>query len=191
MSAPGGAHDDPERPPNTALVIIDVQNGVMSSAYDRAAVLGNLLTLVDKARAEDVEVVWVQHHSDELPVDSDGWQYVPELVRRASEPLVHKAYGDSFEDTDLEDVLASRRHWAAVRRRRPDRRLHPLDLARRLRPRLRHHVGERCAHDRGPLGVRGSRAPLVIAHTNLYWEHQRAPGRTAATVTAASVDFGL
>ena len=31
---------------------------------------------------------------------------------------------------------------------------------------------------------------LVIAHTNLYWKYQTAPGRTAGTVTTAEVDFG-
>ena len=31
---------------------------------------------------------------------------------------------------------------------------------------------------------------LVIAHTNLYWSDQSAPGRTAATVEATDVDFG-
>jgi hypothetical protein len=31
----------------------------------------------------------------------------------------------------------------------------------------------------------------VIAHTNMYWSMQRAPGRTAGTVGAAEVDFGV
>jgi len=29
----------------------------------------------------------------------------------------------------------------------------------------------------------------VIAHTNLYWKHQTAPGRTAGTVKTKDVDF--
>jgi hypothetical protein len=32
-------------------------------------------------------------------------------------------------------------------------------------------------------------AEQVIAHTNLYWDEQRAPGRRGATVAAADVDF--
>jgi hypothetical protein len=31
----------------------------------------------------------------------------------------------------------------------------------------------------------------VIAHTNLYWGEQSAPGRTAATVPTDDVDFGV
>ena len=53
-------------------------------------------------------MIWVQHTDDELPQGSETWQYVPELVRMDSEPLVHKSYGDSFEDTDLEERLAER-----------------------------------------------------------------------------------
>jgi hypothetical protein len=29
----------------------------------------------------------------------------------------------------------------------------------------------------------------VIAHTNLYWQYQTAPGRTAGTVATRDVDF--
>src|SRR3954453_872290 len=94
--------------PNTALLVVDVQNGVVGDAYDRDTVVANIGILVDKARAAAVDVVWVQHSDDDLPRDSESWQYVPELVRTDSEPLVHKAYGDSFEETDLESVLAAR-----------------------------------------------------------------------------------
>jgi nicotinamidase-related amidase len=51
----------------------------------------------------------VQHSDERLRRDTENWQYVPELSRRDSEPLVHKHYGDSFEDTDLEALLAQRR----------------------------------------------------------------------------------
>src|SRR5687768_1778682 len=97
----------PDRP-NTALLVVDVQNDVVANAHDRDGVIANINTLVDKARAEEVPVVWVQHADDELKRDSEGWAYVPELVRRDSEPVVHKSFGDSFDDTDLEQVLAER-----------------------------------------------------------------------------------
>ena len=93
--------------PKTALLVIDVQNGAVGQAYDRDNIVANISTLVDKARAADVDVVWVQHNSEELAPDSKSWQYVPELVRRDSEALVQKSYGDSFEETDLESVLAA------------------------------------------------------------------------------------
>ncbi|TAM86932.1 MAG: isochorismatase family protein, partial [Jatrophihabitans sp.] len=97
----------PERP-HTALLVVDVQNGVMAGAHDRDRVIANIGTLVERARAAGTDVVWVQHRSEELPPGSDQWRYVPELPRREDEALVHKTYGDSFEDTDLESVLAAR-----------------------------------------------------------------------------------
>jgi nicotinamidase-related amidase len=92
--------------PNTALLVIDVQNGVVEEAHDRDAVVANIATLVDKARAADVPVVWIQHNDENLVRNTDAWQYVPQLVRAESEPLIDKSYADSFEATDLETVLA-------------------------------------------------------------------------------------
>src|SRR3712207_4444983 len=95
----------PDRP-HTALMVIDVQNGVVGEAHERDAVVANISALVERARDEGVPVVWVQHSSEEMPEGSDAWEYVPELVRQEPEPVSHKTYGDSFEGTDLEDVLA-------------------------------------------------------------------------------------
>ena len=39
-----------ENRPNTAVLVVDVQNGVVEGAHDRAAVVANIGTLVDKAR---------------------------------------------------------------------------------------------------------------------------------------------
>ncbi len=94
--------------PNTALVIIDVQNDVLAGGHNRDGVIANIGFLVDKARAEQVPVVWVQHSDGDLPSGSDGWRSVAELTQEAAEPVVHKSYGDSFDDTDLEAVLAER-----------------------------------------------------------------------------------
>jgi nicotinamidase-related amidase len=97
--------------PNTALMVIDVQNGVVANVLDRDRVIANIRSLVEKARASQVPVVWVQHSDDQLAEGSDEWRYVPELARDDGEPLVPKHYADSFEATDLESVLAERA-WA-------------------------------------------------------------------------------
>ena len=82
---------------NTAVLVIDAQIGVMSGVYNRDAVVANISLLINKARAEDVAVVWVQHSGDDMSIDSDGWQFIPELSRRAAEPVVPKRYPGSFE----------------------------------------------------------------------------------------------
>jgi nicotinamidase-related amidase len=52
--------------PNTALMVIDVQNGVVADVHQRDAVVANIATLVDKARDEGVPIVWVQHSDEQL-----------------------------------------------------------------------------------------------------------------------------
>ena len=116
---------------NTALLVIDVQNGVVDGAHDRDGVVSSIGSLVERARDADVPVIWVQHIDEELPEGSEAWQYVPELQRRDGEPLVPKHYGDSFEDTDARGVAGRRRRRAPGGRRRADGSVHPHDAARR------------------------------------------------------------
>jgi nicotinamidase-related amidase len=177
--------------PNSALLVIDVQNGVVGEAYDRDNVIANIATVIDKARAAGVDVVWIQHNSDELPTGSESWQYVPELVRRESEPLVQKAYGDSFEETALELVLAERGIGALL--------ISGAQTDACIRSTLHGAITRGYdatlvadAHTTEDLTPYGAPPPdKVIAHTNLYWQFQRAPGRTAGTVSTADVDFAV
>src|SRR3954464_6983933 len=94
--------------PHRALLVIDVQNGVVTGSHNRDEVVANIAGLVDRARSTGTPVVWVQHTSAELVRDSEEWQLVPQLPPAGNEPVVHKRHGDSFEDTDLEHVLADR-----------------------------------------------------------------------------------
>lgn len=88
-----------------ALVVVDVQVGVVDSAWDSERVVGNIASAVERARAAGVPVVWVQHQDDELVPDSPSWQWVPELVPADGETRVHKEYNSSFEKTSLDDEL--------------------------------------------------------------------------------------
>jgi nicotinamidase-related amidase len=175
--------------PKTALLVIDVQNGVMVNAHDRDAVVANISTLVTKARAAGVDVVWVQHNSDELPHGSEPWQYVPELVREDSEALVQKEYGDSFEDTDLETVLAARGIGRlVVSGAQTDACIRSTLHGALVRGYDTTLVSD--AHTTEDLSPYGAPSPdKVITHTNLYWQSETAPGRTAGTVTTTEVDF--
>jgi nicotinamidase-related amidase len=175
--------------PNAALLVIDVQNGVVANAHDRDRVIANISTLVDKARAEDVPVVWVQHSDQNMPRDTDDWQYVPELVRHETEPVVHKSYGDSFEDTDLEARLAERAVGRlVVAGAQTDECIRSTIHGAFVRGYDVTLVGD--AHTTEDLSEYGAPAPdKVIAHTNLYWKFHRAPGRSAATVETAEVRF--
>lgn len=175
--------------PNTALLVVDVQNGVVAGAHERDAVVDRIGHLVEQARAHDVPVVWVRHSDEELEPGSRDWEIVPELKPADGEPIVEKHYGDSFEDTPLESLLCdlgvgrlvvtgaqtdfcirSTLHGALVRG-------YDATLVRD-------------AHTTEDLSEWGAPPPeQVIAHTNLYWSSQSAPGRTAGTVATAEVDF--
>lgn len=175
--------------PNTALLVIDVQNGVVASSHNRDDVVANINTLVQRARENDVPVIWVQHSSDDLVRDSDAWQYVPELVRTDDEPLVHKLYGDSFEATELEDLLAERSvGHLVVSGAQTDACIRSTMHGGFTRGYDVTLVGD--AHTTEDLSEYGAPTPdKVIAHTNLYWEWQEAPGRRGGVTSTADLAF--
>ena len=88
-----------------ALLVIDVQNGVVEYAWKRDTTISKIAALVDKARESNTEVIWVQHSEDDMPIDSLSWQIVPELKPASGEKIIHKLWRSSFEETKLEDVL--------------------------------------------------------------------------------------
>jgi nicotinamidase-related amidase len=176
--------------PNTALLVVDVQNGVVERAHQRDTVVANIGSLVEKARHEAIPVVWVQHSDEQLVPGGDDWRIVPELIPGEAEPLIAKNYGDSFEGTTLETVLSGlgigrlfvvgAETDACIRST-----LHGA-LARGYDATL---VSD--AHTTNDQTTWGAPPPeQVIAHTNLYWTYQTAPGRTAGTVETKAVDFG-
>ncbi len=179
-----------EKRPNNALLVIDMQNGVIKEAHNRDAVVANIGRLVEKARRERVAVVWVQHSDEQLAKGNNEWRIVSELTPGDAEPLIEKNYGDSFEETNLETVLSRLRvgrlvvvgaqtdacirstlHGAFVRG-------YDVTLVSNA-----HTTEDQTAWGAPP-------ADQVIAHTNLYWTHQTAPGRTAAVVETKDVDLG-
>jgi nicotinamidase-related amidase len=175
--------------PNTALLVVDVQQGVVEGAHERDAVVANVDSLVEKARQEDVPVVWVQHSDEGLVRGSDDWRIVPELSPDEAEPLIEKNYGDSFEDTDLENVLSGlgvgrlvvvgAQTDACIRSTLHGAFVRGYDATL---------VSD--AHTTEDQSAWGAPPPdQVIAHTNLYWAEQSAPGRTAGTVETKDVDF--
>jgi len=178
----------PDRP-HTALLVIDVQNGVMKTAVDRDGVVSRIGTLVEKARSTGTPVVWVQHSSGELPEGSPLWEYVPELKQLDSEVVVHKRYGDSFEDTNLEGVLAGAgAGHLVVTGAQSDACIRSTIHGAITRGYDVTLVSD--AHTTEDLTQWGAPAPeQVIAHTNLYWQFSSAPGRTAGVKPAADVTF--
>jgi nicotinamidase-related amidase len=129
--------------PNTAVLVIDVQNGVVANGHNRDDVVANINEVVTKARAADVPVVWIQHDA------------VGSLV-------VTGAQTDACVRSTLHGAVA--RGYDALL------------------------VGD--AHTTDDLSEYGMPpADKVIAHTNMYWQYQSAPGRTMGTVETKDVEF--
>jgi nicotinamidase-related amidase len=170
-------------------MVIDVQKGVVTGTHGRDVVVANICSLVDQAREEGVPIVWVQHSSEQMPKGSDSWEYVPELVREEAEPLVHKTFADSFEDTDLEDVLAAGGIGRlVVTGAQTDECIRSTIHGAFVRGYDVTLVGD--AHTTEDQTEWGAPPPdKVIAHTNLYWQYHAAPGRTAAVTETKDVTF--
>jgi nicotinamidase-related amidase len=179
-----------ERRPNTALLVVDAQQGVLHGVHEHDAVVANVRSLVEQARRGAVPVVWLQHSDEHIVRGTDDWRFGPELSPGDGEQLVEKHWGDPFEETTLETVLAdlgvgrlvvvggqtdacirSTLHGAFVR---------GYDTLL---------VSD--AHSMEDQTAWGAPPPAqVIAFTNLYWTYETAPGRTAGTVETRDVDFG-
>jgi nicotinamidase-related amidase len=178
-----------ENRPNTALLVVDVQNGVVEGAHQRDEVVANVAGLVERARDRQVPVVWVQHSDEELARGSDEWRIVPELKPGDAEPLIEKRYGDAFEDTSLETVLSGLGVGRlVVVGAQTDMCIRSTLHGALVRGYDATLVSD--AHTTEDQTAWGAPPPdKVIAHTNLYWSYQTAPGRTAGTVETGNVDF--
>jgi nicotinamidase-related amidase len=176
--------------PNSALLVVDVQQGNTAAAHDRDAVIARINTLLDRARRTGTPVVWVQHADDHLVEGSAEWQYAAELTRLESEPLVHKHYGDAFEETELDDVLADRKvGHLLVTGASTD-----LCIRATLHGAMARGYDATLVSDAHTLEDPSQwglpfNAEHVIAFTNSYWDEAAAPGRVGGTVLTDDVDF--
>jgi nicotinamidase-related amidase len=177
--------------PKTALLVVDAQRDVVAPSPNRDEVVGTISRLVDRARAEGAPVVWVQHSDKGLPRDSEGWQLVEELTPKPDEPIVHKQFGDSFEATDLEDVLtAAEAGRLVVCGAQTDAcirsTLHGA-LTRGYDTTLvaDGHTTEDMREWGSPIGPEDA-----IAYTNLYWSFTRTPDASGSVAPADEVVFG-
>lgn len=96
----------------SVLLVVDMQVGVLREAWDAPRIIKNASRAIERARAQAVPVIWVQHTDKDLAAGSPAWQWVPELVPATEERQIQKRYNSAFEQTDLERELA---HLGATR----------------------------------------------------------------------------
>lgn len=96
----------------TALVVIDVQNGMFDSdppPYCGDVLLQRIASLLDRARAAGTPIFHVQHDGgpgDPLEKDTPGFAHHPIVAPRGVEPVIEKRHVSAFHETDLQARLA-------------------------------------------------------------------------------------
>lgn len=173
--------------PNSAVVVIDVQEGVMANVHDRDGVVARIADLIEQARSQSVPVIWVQHNDRALRRGSDEWHVVVELEPRPDEPVVHKSYNDAFEETTLEAVLAERGVGRLV--------VTGAQTEWCIRSTLHGAIARGYdallvsdAHTTEDMSE-SIPATTVIEMTNRYWMWHSAPGRAAGVETSDAVSL--
>ena len=174
------------------LVVVDVQVGVVSESWDTPRIVQNVAHAVERARAQGVPVIWVQHADDELVYGSPAWEWAPELQPAEGELRIHKHFNSSFEETALEEELAklgathialagAATNWCirATAYGALDRG-YDLTLIKDA-----HTTGTMELEDGATIEAADIIRELNIAMTWLSY-----PGRTNGTATADEVDFG-
>jgi nicotinamidase-related amidase len=172
-----------------ALLIIDMQNGVVANAYQRDQVIANINILIESARLNKVPVIWIQHSDEGLKENTESWQFVPELKRDDSELLIAKRFGDSFEDTQLEAELKRLKiKKVFVSGAQTDACIRATIHGAFVRGYDTTLVAD--AHTTEDLTEYGLPSPqALIDFTNIYWTWQRGPGRVALVVKTGEVRF--
>lgn len=99
---------------NTALLVIDVQVDMFAESYpvyEGDALLERVRGLIEKARSNDVPVIYVQHNEglgEPLETNSPGWEIHPFITPVPEDLIIQKHTPDSFYETNLMDELAAK-----------------------------------------------------------------------------------
>ena len=171
-----------------ALLVVDVQAGVVRDNPGAETVLPAISTVVDAARAAGRHVVWVQHDDTDLVAETKQWQVVPELTPRADELTIRKQHRSAFGDTGLAAALRDRGvdHVVLV----GVQSAFCVDLAGK------HALAEGFdvtlvsdAHANGPLDTAAGTLSdeQVRAMVNRTWSTLRHPGRRVEVIAADDV----
>jgi nicotinamidase-related amidase len=96
----------------TALLVIDVQQGLFQKShpiYGADELLDRINSLVEQAHQAGVPVFYVQHCDQTgLVRGTDAWRLHPRLRPLETDSLLFKQKSNSFEETDLDEILKSK-----------------------------------------------------------------------------------
>ncbi|MDO9457735.1 isochorismatase family protein [Nocardioides sp.] len=184
-------------PSKTVLLVVDVQHGNTDGGFDRDGVVGRIRGLIDRARADDVPVLWIQHEAGPFVPGSEPWQIVEEVRPGDGDTVIGKQFLDSFADTDLRErldalgatrlVVCGAATDACIRSTAARSQIEGYDTVL---------VADGHTTDEGPWPLEmpdGSTVPIgareMIAFTNFFVADTEYPGVTTEVVPAADVTW--
>jgi len=94
--------------PATALLVIDVQSALIASADRGAEIVATIRRLIDRARAANLAVIYLQHcHATYQPMmkGAPGWSIHRDVAPASGELVIEKAASDGFYQTTLQSEL--------------------------------------------------------------------------------------
>jgi nicotinamidase-related amidase len=95
----------------TAVLVIDVQIGLVTGAHREVEVLSAIQQVIDRVRAGQGTVVFIQHcHAtyEPLMIGSPQWALHPSLPALPDDIYIEKTASDSFFQTRLDEILKSK-----------------------------------------------------------------------------------
>jgi len=175
----------------TAVLVVDLQVGVLATCWDADGVVERNAALVERARAEGVPVIWVQHEEPGLERGTEGWQLAAALVPLPGEARVHKSYRDAFTDPELAETLerlgvthlavtgSQSDYCVRTAAQTAASRGYSVTLVGDA------HTTEDTEWDGVPISAR-----QIVAHTNRYFAGLQYPGATFAVAPHDVVNLG-
>jgi nicotinamidase-related amidase len=96
-----------------ALLVIDVQNAMIhvdEPVYHASVTIENIQKIIKKARLNNIPVIYIQHNEigSEFEYGIGSWQIADEIKPYEDDVLIHKTSPDSFNMTNLKQVLDTR-----------------------------------------------------------------------------------
>ncbi len=88
----------------SALIVVDMQNAMFHGAakpHDADFVVRRVCALIDRARREGAQIVFIQHAGDGLAHGSDGWRLITALRPQFPDWVVDKTGASIFDGTNL------------------------------------------------------------------------------------------
>jgi nicotinamidase-related amidase len=173
----------------SAVIVIDMQVGVLDGCSDADGVTRRAASLVERARAAGVPVIWVQDHDDFIE-GTPEWELAAPLGRRQDEPLMRKTRRDAFVGTELAEVLAELgATHLVIAGAQTDYCIRTTTQSAAVRGFDVTLVGDAhttvdAEHEGVPISAR-----QVIAHTNMYFSGLRYPGLRFGVERHDQVEF--